>query len=116
MGSKKENLNTQTTQVFCCFPTKLARILHEQGRDQMKIKWGIAEDPECRGFSLGELQQIDFTKIDLSDAFDEISIDKEALLNKVRSTIDHLKSTGASEGKTNTNQIVQTQEEILKGL
>lgn len=112
VGSKKENLSTQTTQVFCCFSTKLARILHEQGREQLKIKWGKADSPECRGFSLEELQRIDFTKMDLSDAIEDVSIDKEELLSKVRSTIDHLQT----EGKENTERVVQKQEEVRGGL
>jgi conjugal transfer mating pair stabilization protein TraN len=115
VGSKKENLKTQTTQVFCCFPTKLARILHEQGREQLGIKWGKADSPKCRGFSLAELQRIDFTKIDLSDAIEDISIDKEELLRKVHSTIDHLQSTGQAEAKMNTDRVVQKQEEIRNG-
>ncbi len=115
VGSQKENLNTQTAQIFCCFPTKLARILHEQGREQLGIKWGKAEAPECRGFSLSELQQVDFTKIDLSDVIEDLTIDKEELLNKVRSTIDHLQSTGQSEGKINTDKAVQQQEMIKNG-
>lgn len=115
VGSKKENLKTQTIQVFCCFPTKLARILHEQGREQLGIKWGKTDSPECRGFSLAELQRIDFTKIDLSDAIEDISIDKEELLSKVRSTIDHLQSTGQVEGKMNTDRVVQKQEEVRNG-
>ena len=114
VGSKKENLDTQTAQVFCCFPTKLARILHEQGREQLQIAWGDAETPECRGFSLGELQKIDFTKIDLSDAVEDISIDRDALLSKVRSTVDHLKATGAEEGSTSTDRAIQSQKDLLK--
>ncbi len=116
VGSRKENLQTQTTQVFCCFSTKLARILHEQGREQLSIKWGKADSPECRGFSLTELQQIDFTKIDLSDAIENVSIDKEELLKKVRSTIDNLQSTGQTEGKINTDRVVRKQEESRNGI
>ena len=113
VGSKKENF--QTTQVFCCFPTKLARILHEQGREQLKIKWGRAEDPECRGFLLSELQQVDFSKIDLSDAIEDLSFDKEDLLKKVKSTIDHLQITGNTEGKEGSNKVIRSQEEIING-
>ena len=107
VGSMKENLGMQTSQVFCCFPTKLARILHEEGRKQLGIKWGIAEEPKCRGFSLTELQRIDFTKIDLSDALDDAPIDKDVLLNKVRSTIDNLQASGQAEARLKTEQVVQ---------
>lgn len=114
IGSKKENLGTQTTQVFCCFPTKLARIFHEEGRKQLAIKWGNADSPQCRGFTLDELQQIDFTKIDFSDAFEDALIDKDELLQKVQSTIETLRSNGQGAGKVHTDLIVQKQQEGIK--
>jgi conjugal transfer mating pair stabilization protein TraN len=53
--------------VFCCFPSKLSRIVQEQGRDQLDIKWGTAEEPNCRGFKTDELSRLDFSKMDLSE-------------------------------------------------
>ncbi len=35
----------------CCFPSKLSRIVHEQGRPQLGIGWGDAKSPDCRGFT-----------------------------------------------------------------
>jgi conjugal transfer mating pair stabilization protein TraN len=102
----------QTTQSFCCFPTKMARILHEQGREQLGISWGATEEPSCRGFSLSELQKIDFTQIDLSDVVEDFAIDKEELLNRIRSTIVHLQDAGKIEGESNTKKIAQ-HEEVL---
>jgi conjugal transfer mating pair stabilization protein TraN len=113
VGSQKENF--QTSQVFCCFPTKIARILHEQGRAQLGISWGDASSPECRGFSLSELQQVDFTKIDLSDAIEDLSIDKQELLQKVRATIDRLQAGGGVEGKENTEKMVDILEQVKNG-
>lgn len=113
VGSHKENF--QTSQVFCCFPTKLARILHEQGRAQLGISWGDSSSPECHGFSLSELQQVDFTKIDLSDAIEDLSIDKQELLQKVRATIDRLQSGGQIEGKENTEKMVNVMEQVKNG-
>lgn len=92
IGSKKEKLGAQTSQVFCCFSTKLSRILHEEGRKQLGIEWGNAENPSCRGLSLSELQHIDFTKINFSDAIEDISINKEELLKKIRTTIEQLET------------------------
>ncbi|HUX79815.1 MAG TPA: conjugal transfer protein TraN [Alphaproteobacteria bacterium] len=57
---------------YCCFPTKLARILHEQGRPQVGIGWGKPKHPECRGFSIDELSRLDFDQLDLSELFSEI--------------------------------------------
>jgi len=113
IGSKKENLGTQTAQIFCCFPTKLARTLHEEGRGQLGLGWGNADEPMCRGLSVTELHRIDFSKIDLSEAVEDLSINKEELLRKVRATITTLQSTGEAEGVQKTGQLVQKQEELL---
>lgn len=57
---------------YCCFPTKLSRIIQEQGRKQLSIGWGKPKHPECRGFTVDELSRLDFEKLDLSELFDEI--------------------------------------------
>ena len=92
IGSQKVKLGTVTEHVFCCFPTKLARVIHEEGRKQLKIKWGSAEKPKCRGFTLEELQRIDFSKIDLSEVVDDIKIDKASYGKKLVGSVDALKS------------------------
>jgi len=114
VGSKKELLGAQTSQVFCCFSTKLARIVHEEGRKQLNLDWGTAEEPRCRGFSLNELQRIDFTKIDLSDAIEDVSINREELLDKVRSTVNHLQSSGKTEALLQTEQAAQKQKKAIR--
>ena len=77
---------------------------------------GDADQPQCRGFSLEEVQRIDLTKMDLSAAIEDVSIDKDELLNKMQSTIDHLRSKGEEAGKTNTDRLVQKQQELKNGL
>jgi conjugal transfer mating pair stabilization protein TraN len=57
---------------FCCFGTKLARLIHEQGRPQLKMTFGDAEHPQCRGFTVEELTKLDFEKIDLSELLSEL--------------------------------------------
>lgn len=57
---------------YCCFGTKLSRIFHEQGRAQISLGWGDAANPVCRGFSIDEIQKIDFSKIDLREVFEEV--------------------------------------------
>jgi type-F conjugative transfer system mating-pair stabilization protein TraN len=65
-------LRKQTS--FCCFGTKLARIVHEQGRRQLGLDYGSAKYPSCRGLTISELTRIDFSKIDLSELFADIKI------------------------------------------
>ncbi len=57
---------------FCCFSSKLSKLLHEQGRAQLGIGWGDAEHPDCRPFTIDEIQRIDFSKIDFSVLYEEI--------------------------------------------
>lgn len=92
IGSQKAKLGTVTEHVYCCFPSKLARVIHEQGRKQLGIKWGKADKPKCRGLSLKEFQKIDFSKIDLSEVIDDIKVDKQAFANKLKQSIEPLQA------------------------
>lgn len=64
----------QRAKSFCCFNSKMARIIQEQGRRQLKIfnGFGSAEHPECRGLTPEEFQSLDFSQIDLSEYFGDL--------------------------------------------
>ncbi|MDP1974713.1 MAG: conjugal transfer protein TraN [Alphaproteobacteria bacterium] len=81
---------------FCCFPSKIARILQVQGRPQIGLSWGSPKKPLCRGFTVDELTKIDFNKLDLSEIFQEIlekfkekkpNIDSGKIIQNVESRI-----------------------------
>lgn len=57
---------------YCCFPSKLARIIHEQGRRYVNKTFGSPESLRCDGFSIDELGRLPFEKIDFSEAFGDI--------------------------------------------
>lgn len=59
---------TYTTRK-CCFNSMLARIVNEQGRTQIDKGWGSARDPDCSGFTIAELQTLDFAAMDLSEFY-----------------------------------------------
>lgn len=63
---------TERKQTHCCFNSRLARIINEQGRAQLRKGWGTPEDPQCRGFTPGEIESIDFSQIDFSEFIAEI--------------------------------------------
>jgi conjugal transfer mating pair stabilization protein TraN len=52
---------------YCCYPSKLARILQEQGRTQLGKAWGSPKNPDCSGFTPGEFSLINFDNIDFSE-------------------------------------------------
>lgn len=52
---------------YCMFNSPLARIMNEQARLQMNIGWGRPENPDCRGITLAEFQQLDMDRVDLSE-------------------------------------------------
>ncbi|MBY0272768.1 MAG: conjugal transfer protein TraN [Alphaproteobacteria bacterium] len=57
---------------FCCFGSKLLKAFHEQGRRQINLGWGSPKEPLCRGFTINEIQRIDFSKLDLREAFEDL--------------------------------------------
>lgn len=56
---------------YCCFQSKLSRILQEQGRIQLGKGWGTPKKPVCDGFSVFEFQQLDLSKMDFSEVYAE---------------------------------------------
>lgn len=86
----------QSADTYCCFSSKLSRILHEQGRQQLKSFtslpdgiWGAAQSPNCRGFTVDEFAMLDFSRIDLSEYFTEIT---EKVSAKIPSVVEGAKS------------------------
>jgi len=57
---------------FCCFGTKLARLIHQYGRAQLGIGFGDPEGPNCAGLSAEQLAQIDFSRINFSELYEDI--------------------------------------------
>lgn len=73
--SKREKITKiclQKKSSYCCFGSKLLKAFHTQGRPQIGMGWGNAEEPLCRGFTIDEIQRIDFSKLDLREAFEDL--------------------------------------------
>ncbi len=62
---------TTRRSTYCCYESKLARILQEQGRPQIGKSWGTGKEPKCQGFTIEEFQQLDLSKMDFTEVFDE---------------------------------------------
>lgn len=74
IGIKKEEFlglwESRKEHVFCVFPTKLSRVFQEEARKQLGIEWGSADHPDCRGLTQEEIKKLDFTKLNLVEAFE----------------------------------------------
>ncbi len=55
------------SRAWCVFGSKLGRLLQQQGRAQLGIGWG-----SCRGFTVAEVESIDFARIDLSEFAEDL--------------------------------------------
>lgn len=56
----------------CCFNSVLARIINEQGRLQVGKDWGTAQAPDCSGFTIAQLQSLNFALMDLTEFYASI--------------------------------------------
>ena len=54
-------------RAWCVFTSQLGRILHEQARPQLGMNWD-----DCRGFTVAEIQRIDFDRVNLSEFTDTL--------------------------------------------
>lgn len=80
-SSKILGICVQKSRSHCCFNTKLGRIIQEQGRPQLKSfadGWGPVKTPNCRGFTPEEFQALDFSRMDLSEYYNEIEARAQA--------------------------------------
>ena len=61
------------TRTKCCFNSRLSRMINEQGRGQIGKGWGSARDPDCSGFTVAQLQSLNFAAMDLTEFYAEIA-------------------------------------------
>jgi conjugal transfer mating pair stabilization protein TraN len=71
----------------------MGRIIQKEGRDQLQEfapdgDWGSVGAPNCEGLTPEEFQMLDFSKIDLSEAFGDISpLPADQIQNNVQGAI-----------------------------
>lgn len=64
---------TQKKESYCCYNSRLARLIAVEGRAQLAKPWGAAKSPDCGGFTQAEIARIDFGKIDFSEVIAEVT-------------------------------------------
>lgn len=78
---------TSKRKNYCCFESKLSRILQEQGRAQIGKTWGKAKEPDCKGFLIEEFQRLDLSKMDFTEVYSEF-IDAAKVPDEVQTSIE----------------------------
>ena len=74
-------------KVYCCFESKLSRILQEQGRQQLNKPWGKPKTESCAGFTIDEFARLDLSQMDFSEVYAEFT-DAARLPDEMQATQD----------------------------
>lgn len=85
----------QRAKGYCCFNSKIGRIIHEQGRPQLNAfqpngDWGPPQAPNCRGFSPEEFSALNFSTIDLSEYFEDVTKDLDAKVSGAKAKAEDM--------------------------
>ena len=88
VGKYKKKLGLIVVTSYCCFKSKLMRVIQEQGRAQLGLSFGTAKEPDCRGLNLEEIQRINWDKIDWSEVIKDF---KEEAENSIKENFDESK-------------------------
>lgn len=59
---------------YCVFNAPLPRIMQEQARPQLGMSWGSAKSPNCEGIKVSQLDEIDWSQIDLDEWVDLLDL------------------------------------------
>jgi len=51
----------ETTDSFCCYNGLLAKAIQVGAHEQLGLSWGSPENPDCRGLSIDQITQLDFS-------------------------------------------------------
>lgn len=84
-GYKSGRIHRRSYEGYCCYNSRLARIVQEQGRRQLNKSYGSPQNPDCTGLTPEELEQLDFSQIDLSEFIADVqakAMDTTAALNR----------------------------------
>ncbi|RRH74418.1 conjugal transfer protein TraN [Falsigemmobacter faecalis] len=82
---------------YCMFNSPLARIMNEQARLQLNIPWGPPENPDCRGITLAEFQNLDMERVDLSEWTGMLAA--SGMLDMSSTNIESMTGVGSTLGR-----------------
>lgn len=79
---------------YCCFSNKFAKVIGNATRQQGLQTWGNAEHTNCTGIQIDRLQEIDFSKVDFSELYEDIRSNAEQndFENRMRQSMERLQN------------------------
>jgi conjugal transfer mating pair stabilization protein TraN len=90
----------ERTVNYCCFNSKLARIIQEQGRPLLGKNFGSGESPDCSGLTIREIMSMDLSRIDFSEFIGSIKV-KTINLNQINNQVNQ----SVQQGNTTAQKV-----------
>ncbi len=59
---------------YCCFNNMLDKVIQVEGRKQLNLNFGSSENPDCGGFKLEQIQQLNFETMDFREFIEEFKV------------------------------------------
>jgi conjugal transfer mating pair stabilization protein TraN len=78
---------TSKRKSYCCFESKLSRILQEQGRQQLGMDWGEPKEPDCEGFLVEDFQQLNLSEMDFTEVYAEF-VDAAKVPDEIQTSME----------------------------
>ena len=93
----------QRRRSYCTFNSQLAMVFQKEIRRLAGADWGSARHPNCAGLRLDEMESIDWDRIDLSEAFEDMMNDanvptSEMVTDYLRDRLDLTAGAVGEEG------------------
>ncbi len=96
---------------YCCYGSKLARIIQEIVHYQLNIPWGDAEHPNCGPLTAEQLSEIDFDATYAQDKLAEVLAEVQATAQEKFALVQNaVANMGNMQDKINILQDKQTEE------
>ncbi len=79
-------------QSYCCFNSRLARLVSVEGHAQLGKSWGSEKNPNCSGFTMEEIALVDFSKINFNEVLAEFKANIKLPTNAIGRAQDKIQN------------------------
>lgn len=78
---------TSKRKSYCCYQSKLTRIIQEGGRAQLGLTFGTPKRADCAGFTIEQFASLDLSKMDFTEIYNEL-IEAVKLPDEAQALVD----------------------------